>query len=382
MHFYECKALNKDGDVIGKKIFANENSDLFEIFKKSELILISKAECRSSIKNPVPDFTLPFFKNLMQLTKNRLNLIESLKIIKTLFRNDEAQLIIETITEQIKSGKNLSMALLEFPRYFNKLTIKTIEISEKTAELPESLEKIVEHLEALQNLKNKIKESVRYPIILFGFISFVFLFWIFILVPKFAELFYEINIQPPLVSRLVIRFSKFVSENILFVVSGVGILSYVFWKKVNANKSIISKVPIISKMKREIQVFNFFTAMETMLHDKVNLLEALECMSDIIPQIPDVIESIRSGNTLTSAIGKSEILNDYELSIIKAGEQSGDLWPAFRAASDIARKNIENMSQRIISTMQPIAITFMGILLIVIVYALISPLYSNLNFAG
>ena len=39
MHFYECKALNKDGDIIGKKIFADENSDFFEIFKKSELIL-------------------------------------------------------------------------------------------------------------------------------------------------------------------------------------------------------------------------------------------------------------------------------------------------------------------------------------------------------
>ena len=176
MHFYECKALNKDGDIIGKKIFADENSDFFEIFKKSELIFISKTERRFSIKNPVSDFKLPFFKNLMQLTKNRLNLIESLKIIKTLFRNEEAQLIIETITEQIKSGKNLSMALLEFPRYFNKLTIKTIEISEKTAELSESIEKIVEHLEAQQNLKNKLKESVRYPIILFGFICFVFFF--------------------------------------------------------------------------------------------------------------------------------------------------------------------------------------------------------------
>ena len=382
MHFYECKALNKDGDIIGKKIFADENSDFFEIFKKSELIFISKTERRFSIKNPVSDFKLPFFKNLMQLTKNRLNLIESLKIIKTLFRNEEAQLIIETITEQIKSGKNLSMALLEFPRYFNKLTIKTIEISEKTAELSESIEKIVEHLEAQQNLKNKLKESVRYPIILFGFICFVFFFWVFVLVPKFAELFYEINIQPPLISRLVIRFSKFVSENILLIASGFGILSFMLWEKFNGNKVIVSKIPVISKMKREIQVFNFFTAMETMLHNKVNLLEALECMTDIIPQISDVIESIKSGNTLTSAIRKSGILNDYELSIIKAGEQSGDLWPAFKSASDLARRNIENMSQRIISIMQPIAITFMGILLIVIVYALISPLYSNLNFVG
>ncbi len=379
MQLYRCKTLNKDGDVVGRKIFADEHADLFEVFKKSELVFISKTEHKSSIRNPITDFTLPFFRSLTQLVKNRLNLIDALKIIASLLKNEEKRLIVETIMSQIKSGKTFSSALSDFNRYFDKLTIKTIEISEKTAELSEAMDRIVEHLEASVKLKNKIKESIRYPIILLGVIFLVFLFWIFVLVPKFAELFVEINIQPPLISRIIIKFSHFVINHSWIILSCIIAGSFFVLRYFHSRSWISSKIPILSKMQRESKVYNFFTGMEIMLHEKVNLIEALECMSDTIPQLNITIESIKSGNTLTTGLKKSKFLNDYELSIIKTGEQSGDLWPAFKSVSDIAKQNIEHISQRIVAVIQPIAISLMGSLLIFIVIALINPLYSNLD---
>lgn len=382
MIFYLCKALNKNGNVVGKKIFANDNSDLFEILRSSGLVLISKSQCRSSIHKPISEFTLPFFKNLAQLIRNKLNLIESLKIVKTLFKNDEAQLIVETITEQVRSGMSLSMALSEFDRYFDKLSIKSIEISEKTARLADSIEKIVSHLESAEAMRNKIKESIRYPVILLAFILFVFFFWVLVLVPKFAELFYEIDIQPPLISRVIIKFSRGILNHIYIISIIVCTLIFIGFRYFSLIKQSILKMPIVNKIHRDVLAFNFFTAMELMLHDKVNLIEALECMKDIFPQIPAVIESIKIGNSLTSALKQFGIINDYELSIIKAGEQSADLWPAFKSVATISKQGIESTSSRIIAVMQPVAITFMGVILMMIVYALITPLYSNLDFIG
>ena len=116
-----------------------------------------------------------------------------------------------------------------------------------------------------------------------------------------------------------------------------------------------------------------------MLYDKINLLEALECTEDIVPQVKEVVQSIRSGVTLLSALRRSKILNEYELSIIGAAEQAGNLWSAFQSSADISRQNIENKLRRIITFLQPVAITFIGILIIIFVYAMIFPLYSNLN---
>lgn len=378
MNLYTCKVLDKNEDVKKVKIFAGEDFNFYEIFSNLGLTFISKNACKSSIREPLADFTIPFFRNLSQLIKNRLDLIEALKIVKTLFKNDEAQLIVETIINQIKSGNNLSKSLSEFKRYFDILTIKTIEVSEKTAELHASLVRIVNYLEHSYKLKRKIKESMRYPLIVLGFISFVFLFWLFVLVPRFAELFSEINIPLPLISRIIIKSSKFVLNHI-WIVSSI-FLTTVFcaWKLLSGK--FLCKVPVVKNFRRDINTYNFFSAMEIMLQEKINLMEALECMSDIVPRIQEAISSIKVGHPLSFALLNLGIFSDYEIAIVKTGEQSGDLEAAFKSLSDLLKQNIEITSQRIISIMQPTALGFMGLLLVIIVYALISPLYSNLTF--
>ena len=379
MQFFICKTLNKNGEVVAKTVFAEESFDFLEFFKKSDLVFISKMIQKSSIKKPIAEFTLPFFRNLAHLIKNNLNLLEALKIIKNLFKNEEAQAIVSTIIQHIYSGESLSQVLSKFDRYFDKVCIKSIEISEKTAELPNTLEKIVLHIEKNEKLKNRIKDSMRYPIILMFFIGGVFIFWLFVLVPKFAELFSEMNVELPAISRILISFSKMVIEHVLYILSAI--VGLVFAIKHIVNKYQLTKLSNIfcRKLKREINIYNFFVAMEIMLYDKINLLEALECTEDIVPQVKEVVESIRSGVTLLSALRRSKILNEYELSIIGAAERAGNLWSAFQSAADISRQNIENKLRRIITFLQPVAITFIGILIIIFVYAMIFPLYSNLN---
>ena len=375
MQFYNCKVLNLNGEVIYKKIFAEESTNLFDLFKKSDLLLISATNQKSLIRNPITNFTLPFFKNLSQLVNNKIELIDALKIIANLFKNEEEQLIIETIIQQICLGMNLSQALSKFGRYFDKLSLKSIEVSEKTAELPKTIERIVTHISENLKLQNKIKEVMRYPIILIIFISIAIIFWFFILVPKFVELFYELNIELPFITRVIVSISKFVTKNSLFILMGIIILFVIVQKY----RWHIFKIPFFYKIKRNVRIYNFCVAMETMLYDKVNLIEALECFSDIMPEIINVINEIKTGTTLSRAISKFEILDEYELSIISAGEKAGDLCSAFKSASDILRNDIENLSQKIISMIQPIAIISLGLLLIICVYALIVPLYSNLD---
>ena len=143
MQLYLCKALDKYGKVTHKKIFLEKETNLYEVFANSDMIFISKSQQKSSIRAPVQEFTLPFFKHFGQLIKNQLNIPESLQIIKNLFVDEEARLIIETIIQQIHLGMSLSQSLSKFERFFDKISLKAIEVSEKTAKLPEAIAKIV-----------------------------------------------------------------------------------------------------------------------------------------------------------------------------------------------------------------------------------------------
>ena len=375
MLLYSCKVLDKYGKVIDKKVFAETEANLCEIFSSSDMIFISKSQQKSSIRNPVQEFTLPFFKHFEQLIRNRLNITESLQIIKNLFENEEAQLIIDAIIQQIHMGMSFSQSLAKFERFFDKMSLKAIEVSEKTAKLPDAITKIVYHLSEKQALKRKMKISMRYPLILCVFIAFTFAFWILVLVPKFAELFGELNIELPIITRMVINLSNFVVQYFGVIVLGCCALFFVL-PKCNFSKH---NIVCFNTLKREMQVYNFFAAMEIMLHEKVNLIDALTCVSEFEPKVINIINDIKSGIHLSSSIKRHRFLNEYELSIIETGEKSGELWSAFKSASDVTKQNIENLTQRIVAVIQPFAIAFLGLLLIIFIYALIVPLYSNLN---
>ncbi|MDR1391177.1 MAG: type II secretion system F family protein [Holosporales bacterium] len=380
MKSFICRAIDKKGQIVEKCFFMNSDTDPFLILKNLDLTLISTRANRLNTKNPITEFTIPFLKNVKQLIKNKLDLITALTIVAQLFKNKEFRSLIYHIIDDIKSGSSFSKSLSKFERYFDMLTVKTLEISEKTAELPESLSRIISHIESESELRNKLKKAFRYPIILLFGVVLVFLFWLIVVVPQFAELFSEIGVTPPLISRIIIKLSCAFKTNLFYMVAISGMLAFIFFKKLFWQKGkISSNLPIISKINRDRLVLNFFSAMEIMLQEKITLIECIECLRIPHLKTDKIIGYINLGNSFSSALRKIGFLSDYELAIIETGERTGELCLAFKSITGIKREKLESRFKEIITMIQPITIGLIGILLIIIVYSLIIPLYSNLN---
>lgn len=384
MEFYKYKFLDKMGCVKIEFNFIENETQLFQYLNDIGGTLISYKKISSKIRRPIEEFTIPFFKNLYQLISNRMELIASLKITEKLFQKEEGRLIVENIIQNIKSGISFSEALSKFDRYFDKLTLKIIEISEKTANLSDSLKNIIVYLESESITKQKIKNSLRYPMILFFGVVFVMMFWILFIVPKFAELFSDIGTELPFLTKCVIKLSSFFQKNLLIILLIFATLVFFAAKLLKDKKKsekFLNIIPIVKNIKREIVVMNFFSAMSMMMRGHVNLLDALECQGIIknFPETKDILLYVRNGTNLTNSMRKCKIFNDYEISIIESGEKSGDLWPAFKSASEMLRMKLNQRSEKIISLIPTITIIFIGILLLVIVYSVIVPMYSNLE---
>jgi type II secretory pathway component PulF len=149
----------------------------------------------------------------------------------------------------------------------------------------------------------------------------------------------------------------------------------------NMRESLLKKIPVLSSLKRELFAMNFFSVIEVLIRERVHLIDCLECASDIgnRREISEIIEDLKNGSMLSTAMKKSKLFSDYEMSIIKTGENSGDLWPAFKTGSEFLKRKVSERTKKLISLIQPITILFMGLLLIVIVYSIIVPMYSNLD---
>lgn len=378
MELFKCKLLDKSENIIEQYVVAKSYDELVKNFYDHNTIFISAKKQKSNLKSPYKEFTIPFLRNLSQLVTNKFNLVVSLEITAKMFHDTESLLIIDYIINDIKHGISFSKTLSKFDKYFDDFTIKTIEISEKTARLPEALISIIEYLQSNFKIQQKIKSAIKYPLMLLVCVSFVFLFWIFVIVPKFAELFSEMGINIPFYTKIIIKFSDFLINNALYIFLFLLIFIIIVMKYVKLS-SILSKVPVIFKIKQNLTILNFFNAMNIMIKEKVNLIDSLQSLENRYPNVKSIIKFIKGGNSFSTSIIKSKMFPDLDISIIETAEKSGNLSSAFQTIIVIARNYIDNKLDEIIKLIPTLAVCFIGILLIIIVCSLVIPMYSGLD---
>ena len=378
MQLFKCKLLNKDGNIIDKYIFAKTYNDLKGSFSKNNIIFISAKKQKSFIRSPYTDFTIPFLKNLFQLVENKFNLLVSLEVTAKIFNNIEASLIIDYIINDIKQGVFFSEAISKFDRYFDEFTIKNIEISEKTAKLAEALKNVIEYLETDFKIHQKIKSVIKYPTILLISVVCVFLFWMFVIVPKFAELFSEMQIQLSFYTKIVIRFSNFLINNTFIIFLLISIFSLILIKYAKLS-NIYLKIPALSKIRQNLLILNFFTAMNIMIKEKINLIDCLYILENRYPKVKDIIKLIKSGTSFSISLIESNIFPNFDISIIETAEKAGNLSSAFQTIITLTRNYIENKLDEFIKLIPILAICFVGIFLIIIVCSLVIPMYSGMD---
>lgn len=378
MQLFKCKLLNKDGNIIDKYISAKTYNDLKESSSKNNIMFISGKNQKSFIRSPYTDFTIPFLKNLSQLIENKFNLLVSLEVTAKIFNNIEASLIIDYIINDIKQGVFFSEAISKFDRYFDEFTIKNIEISEKTAKLAEALKNVIEYLETDFKIHQKIKSVIKYPTILLICVVCVFLFWMFVIVPKFAELFSEMQIQLSFYTKIVIRFSNFLINNTFIIFLLISIFSLILIKYAKLS-NIYLKIPALSKIRQNLLILNFFTAMNIMIKEKINLIDCLYILENRYPKVKDIIKLIKCGNSFSMSLIESNIFPNFDISIIETAEKAGNLSSAFQTIITLTRNYIENKLDEFIKLIPILAICFVGIFLIIIVCSLVIPMYSGMD---
>ena len=368
--------MDNSGKIMAGVAYAKGKADLFSNFQKSNNFVLSLKRIKESEKSPIKSFTLLFFKNLRLFIKNKIDLFEALKISLFLFKAPEKKAIIQYIIDSIENGTSFSKSLSLFPRYFDGVVIKSMEVAESTATLDQTILSVITYLQEKQTTREEIKNAMIYPIILFCVMFSILTFWMVYIVPNFVDLFSDVGIELPLSTRIVVAFRYFILNYGWIMVL---LLILLFKTKFINIRRIFYRLPILSKYSRDLKVLNFSLSMKIMLQNKIDLLSALKCCESPELNIDIVVNKIKKGTNFFLSLVSLNIFHEYEIAIIRAGEKSGTLQQSFEILSDILQQIVKSRTTKLINMIQPIMILVIGILLIIVIYAVFIPLYSNLN---
>ena len=279
--------------------------------------------------------------------------------------------LVAQLHDAVRRGESLSDALGEHQAVFNPLYLNLISLGEASGTLPTIFSRLAEDMKFQSELKRKVIQALIYPGVIFSVCLLCILFVFNYIVPQMQSLFDGLP-ELPFYTAVLLGVSNWIVSYqwillAMVLASGVGI--YMARKSPSSAAAIdafIARVPGFSGMITRVERIRFNTAITLMLESGILIDRCLEMAVGSIKNrelkqgLASAKDRVKKGATLSTALRSSPVFDDFSMSLIEVGEESGELAPVFGEISARARREFESAVDRMTSLLEPALILVMG----------------------
>lgn len=214
MQEYNCVVKGSDGKTTRRfKTKAIDEMVLIKQLKSDGLYLVDfkKVEERkdivggNKIRLSLKDIAM-FSRQLSAMLEAGVTLIKALNILYLQMEKKNVKESIKRLYENVQKGDQLSDALKKQEGVYPEIMISMVEAGEASGRLDSVIAKVADTFEKDVRLRNKIKSSMMYPIILAVLCVAVVLILVMKVLPVFMTMFTDDMILP-LPTRMLLAFS-------------------------------------------------------------------------------------------------------------------------------------------------------------------------------
>jgi len=386
-------ASDINGKIVKGREFAEDYRDLTEKLKAKNLFL---TKYRDIEEQKAPDVKYKFktkdlafiSRQLSSMLSAGLTLVRALQILHTQQENKKAKQILLDIYEDVQKGKSFSQALSERPGVFPGLFISMVNAGETAGSLDTIMLRLADHYAKEHKINNKIKSSMTYPIIL-SILSVCIVIALFVFVmPTFKSM---MSGDIPALSAFVMGISDFLIDKwpIILVVLVILIVSIKVMLKVDAVRLKFDRfklrIPKAGKLIGTIYTGRFSRTMSNLYASGIPMVDCIEKSVStlnnayISSEFATVIENVKQGESLSTAIARTGIFDSLFTSIVYVGEESGTLDSILEKTADYYEEESETAIGKLVSMIEPLLIIFLGIGIGIVLVGLYPMIFSSYN---
>jgi len=402
MPVYEYKALNKKGKTVSGVTDAESLTAVRQKLRSSATYPVSIKKVQdSAIKSETGKrayldlFSRVKFSEIAMMTRQLATLINAgfplVTAIDSLLPQTKSYLFKKKLTKiknSIVEGNSFSSALSSHSDVFSPLYVNMVSAGEASGTLDQVLERLADIMEKQQNMKNRIRAALAYPILM-GCIGVVVLFILLAyIVPSITSIFEEMNQTLPVPTILLITISDFIKTYwwIIIILFAGCMFSFKGLKRTKKGKHLVDKItlllPGIGSISIKIAVARLARTLGSLLENGVSMLAALEIVKKVTGNllISDLIENaaeeVGKGQGLTLALSATKLLPDLFIQMVKVGEQSGELEAMLKKIADVFDNEVESRVLTATALLEPVMIIVMGVIVGFVVLSILLPIFE------
>ncbi|HZP12064.1 MAG TPA: type II secretion system inner membrane protein GspF [Nevskiaceae bacterium] len=332
-----------------------------------------------------------FTRQLATLSRSGLPLDEALAAVAQQSESAKVRRIALGVRSGVTEGNTLAQALSQFPGAFPPLFRATIEAGEHSGKLDYILERLADHVERQQATRSSVSLALLYPAILTLVAIGVVVALMTYVVPKVVGVFESIHAQLPPLTRGLIALSDFLRNDgwILLVLIVIATFAFARAMRNEAFKRRVHRwllrLPLIGRLIRGSNAGRFTRTLGILFGSGVPILDAMRIGTQVVSSLPmrDAIETatlrVREGATVNKSLAESGLFPPITLHLIASGESSGKLDEMLDRAAESQEREVATLISMLLGVFQPALIIAMGGMVLVIVLAILVPIFDLNN---
>lgn len=376
--------LQAESQSAAAKLLLSHNLMPLEIKAEEESTgLLGFIKNRSSVKDRVI-----FTRQLATLINAGLPLTQSLHTVQGQTKNKHLKTIAQDVISRVEGGSALADAFKRHPKEFNELFIALVAAGEVSGTLDASLERVADQQEKDAEIMAKIKGAMMYPIIVLVVMLGVVLFMMMTLLPQVEMLYSDTGQSLPILTQILLGVVNAIKK--FWYLVPVPIALAVFftnkWIQSGPGKAVVDglkmRAPIVGPLFMKMYMARFARTGSTLIASGVPLLKVLEITAravnnvHIAESINRAAEKVKGGKSLAKTLEGDPSFLDLVPQMLSIGEQSGATEKMMGKTADYFEKEVDDQIKAISTIIEPVMMVVMGGVALVIVGAVLLPVYT------
>jgi len=329
-----------------------------------------------------------FTRQFSTMISAGLPLVQCLDILSSQQPNPAFKKILSQIKGDVEGGSTFADALGKHPKVFDSLFVNLVAAGEVGGVLDNVLNRLAVYMEKNENLKNKVKSAMTYPIIVLCVAFLVVAVLMIFVIPTFQDMFKQFGSALPGPTQFVVNMSNFFRK-FWYVVLALPFAIFFAFKTVAKQEKgrffldkTALKLPIIGPLLRKVAVAKFTRTLGTMISSGVPIMDGLEITSKTAGNmiVENAIKTVRAaiseGKSMSEPLEETGIFPGMVVQMISVGEATGAMDQMLAKIADFYDEEVDTAVETLTSALEPMLMVFLGGVVGFIVVAMYLPIFK------
>lgn len=392
---YKYTSIDKDGTQKNGTIDAFSEDSAISSLQRRGLVISSIEPAEEKSLLSASFFERVSNKEVVILSRQIATLFEAqvsaLKVFRLMSSEMENPLLKRTLVEvsdDLQGGSSISKAIEKHPKVFSLFYVNMVRAGEESGKLDETFVFLADYLDRTYEVTSKARNALIYPAFVISTFVVVMILMLTLVIPRIGTILTEAGQEIPIYTRVVIGISNFFINYGLFLVILLIVGGVFLWRysKTDSGKYALDtfkmQIPFVGTLYRKLYLSRISDNMSTMLTSGISMVKGLEITASVVGNsvyetlLIEATEKVKGGSSVSDALGSSEEIPGIMLTMIRVGEETGELGSILKTLSKFYRREVTNAVDTLITLIEPIMIVTLGLGVGFLLASVLIPIYN------